>query len=227
MIYRIWHGYTTLANAPVYEALLKREIFHGIESRKLEGFRGIELIRRTLGDEEEFITIMRFDAIDDIKAFTGEDYETAYVPAEARKVLKRFDARAQHYELRESRSYGMTLLAIAHVQLAMPKGEEAKARAFYGGVLGLAELEKPPRLATRGGAWFGSGAVQVHLGVEDDFRPALKAHPALTTTCGSALRARLAAAGYPVIDDDAIPGTRRFYTADGFGNRIEIIETDI
>lgn len=106
MIYRIWHGYTTLENAPVYEALLKREIFHGIENKKLDGFRGIDLIRRRNGDEEEFVTIMRFESIGNVKAFTGEDYETAYVPAEARKVLKRFDGRSQHYELRESRSYG-------------------------------------------------------------------------------------------------------------------------
>ncbi len=105
MIYRIWHGYTTPENADAYEALLKREIFHGIEQKKLAGFRGIELLRRSAGGEEEFITIMRFDSLDNIKAFTGEDYETAYVPAEARKVLKRFDARSQHYELRESRAY--------------------------------------------------------------------------------------------------------------------------
>jgi antibiotic biosynthesis monooxygenase (ABM) superfamily enzyme len=105
MIYRIWHGYTTPENGDVYEALLKREIFHGIEQKKLEGFRGIDLIRRRNGDEEEFVTIMRFDDIENIKAFTGPDYETAYVPAEARKVLKRFDARSQHYELRESRDY--------------------------------------------------------------------------------------------------------------------------
>jgi antibiotic biosynthesis monooxygenase (ABM) superfamily enzyme len=105
MIFRIWHGYTTPENADTYEALLKREIFHGIEQKKLDGFRGIELLRRSVGDEVEFITIMRFDSIDNIKAFTGEDYETAYVPAEARRVLKRFDPRSQHYELRESRSY--------------------------------------------------------------------------------------------------------------------------
>jgi len=105
MIYRIWHGYTTVENAPIYEALLKREIFHAIERKHLAGFRGIDLIRRRADDEEEFITIMRFEALDDIKAFTGEEYETAYVPAEARKVLKRFDARSQHYELRESRTY--------------------------------------------------------------------------------------------------------------------------
>jgi antibiotic biosynthesis monooxygenase (ABM) superfamily enzyme len=105
MIFRIWHGYTSLENAAIYEALLKREIFHGIEQKKLAGFRGIDLIRRRNGDEEEFITIMRFDTLDNIRAFTGDDYETAYVPAEARKVLKRFDGRSQHYELRESRSY--------------------------------------------------------------------------------------------------------------------------
>jgi len=110
MIYRIWHGYTTLENAEAYEALLKSEIFHGIESKKIEGFRGIDLIRRRSGDEEEFITIMRFDRIDDVKAFTGEDYEKAYVPDAARKVLKRFDPRSQHYELRESRSYPNTVI---------------------------------------------------------------------------------------------------------------------
>ncbi len=105
MIYRIWHGYTTHENAPIYEALIKQEIFQGIENKQLKGFRGIELIRRRNANEEEFITIMRFESLTDIKAFTGEDYETAYVPAEARKVLKHFDARSQHYELRESRNY--------------------------------------------------------------------------------------------------------------------------
>jgi antibiotic biosynthesis monooxygenase (ABM) superfamily enzyme len=105
MIYRVWHGYTAPDNAETYEALLKREIFHGIEQRKMQGFRGIDLLRRRNGGEEEFITIMRFDSIASVKSFTGEDYETAYVPEAARQVLKRFDARSQHYELRESRSY--------------------------------------------------------------------------------------------------------------------------
>jgi antibiotic biosynthesis monooxygenase (ABM) superfamily enzyme len=105
MILRIWHGYTAPENADAYEGLLKREIFHGIEGKALPGFSGIELLRRELGDEVEFITMMRFASIDDVKAFTGEDYETAYVPEAARKVLKRFDQRSQHYELRESRSY--------------------------------------------------------------------------------------------------------------------------
>ena len=105
MILRIWHGYTTPDNADAYEALLKREIFHGIEGKHLPGFGGIELLRRSIGDEVEFITIMRFESIENVKAFTGDDYEAAYVPETARKVLKRFDARSQHYELRESRFY--------------------------------------------------------------------------------------------------------------------------
>ena len=105
MILRIWHGYTTPGNADAYESLLKREIFHDIEGKNLPGFRGIELLRRSSGNEVEFVTVMRFDRIEDVKAFTGEDYEAAYVPEAARQVLKRFDARSQHYELRESRSY--------------------------------------------------------------------------------------------------------------------------
>jgi heme-degrading monooxygenase HmoA len=105
MIYRIWHGYTTVENADEYERLLRSEIFHGIEAMQLDGFRGIDMIRRRVGDEEEFVTIMRFESLDDVKAFTGDDFETAYVPEAARRVLKRYDARSQHYELRESRVY--------------------------------------------------------------------------------------------------------------------------
>ena len=119
----------------------------------------------------------------------------------------------------------MTFLSvIEHVQLAMPKGEEAKARAFYGEVLGMKELDKPSILSKRGGAWFASGAVQVHPGIEDDFRPAKKAHPAFTTSKGPIVRARLTAAGYLVRDDDAIAGISRFFTDDCFGNRLEFIE---
>jgi antibiotic biosynthesis monooxygenase (ABM) superfamily enzyme len=105
MILRIWHGYTTPENADAYEALLKQEVFYGIEDKALPGFSSIELLRRELGDEVEFVTVMRFEGIQDVKAFTGEDYETAYVPDAARRVLKRFDERSQHYELRESRTY--------------------------------------------------------------------------------------------------------------------------
>lgn len=105
MIKRIWHGYTTPDRADSYEALLKAEVIRGIEGKHIPGFRKIEVLRRPLGDEVEFITIMEFDSIDSVKAFVGEDYEACYVPDAARAILKRFDDRSQHYELRDSRSY--------------------------------------------------------------------------------------------------------------------------
>ncbi len=100
MISRIWHGWTTPANADVYEALLKEEIFVGIADRQIAGYRGIHLLRRDLGDEVEFVTIMWFDTLDAVRAFAGEDYEVAVVPPKARAVLSRFDARSQHYEVK-------------------------------------------------------------------------------------------------------------------------------
>lgn len=103
MIVRIWHGYTTNAKADIYESLLKEEIFAGIQDRHIPGFHGIDLLRRELENEVEFVTIMRFDSIDSVRVFAGEDYEAAYVPTSARAVLKRFDDRSQHYQLRESR----------------------------------------------------------------------------------------------------------------------------
>jgi catechol 2,3-dioxygenase-like lactoylglutathione lyase family enzyme len=118
------------------------------------------------------------------------------------------------------------ITAIDHVQLAMPAGQEAKARDFYIGIFGMTEIDKPSVLAKRGGAWFASGDVQIHLGVEDEFRPAKKAHPALRVEKSEILRFIISEAGYPVKDDDAIPGTKRFYTEDCFGNRIEIICQD-
>jgi catechol 2,3-dioxygenase-like lactoylglutathione lyase family enzyme len=118
------------------------------------------------------------------------------------------------------------IIAIDHVQLAMPKGEEAKARAFYEGILGMKEIAKPELLAKRGGAWFESGKVQIHLGVEDDFRPAKKAHVAIVVERNFGLRKILTDASFPVKDDDMIPGVKRFYTDDTFGNRIEIIEIE-
>jgi heme-degrading monooxygenase HmoA len=100
MISRIWHGWTTPANADAYEALLKSEIFVGIQNRRIEGYRGIQLFRRNVGDEVEFITVMWFDSIDAVRAFSGEDYEVAVVPPKARELLSRFDARSLHYEVR-------------------------------------------------------------------------------------------------------------------------------
>ncbi len=100
MIYRIWHGWTSPENADDYEALLKDEIFTGIQERGIPGFRGIELLRRNLWETVEFVTIMRFDTIEAVKQFAGEDYETAVVPPKARMLLAYYDERSQHYELR-------------------------------------------------------------------------------------------------------------------------------
>jgi catechol 2,3-dioxygenase-like lactoylglutathione lyase family enzyme len=116
------------------------------------------------------------------------------------------------------------IVGIDHVQLAMPRGREADARAFYGDVLGMEEIPKPANLAARGGVWFAAGDRQVHLGVEDDFRPARKAHPALRVEDHDALRSRLAEGGYAPYEDEPLPGYRRFYVADPFGNRLEFIE---
>ncbi|HKF03525.1 MAG TPA: VOC family protein [Candidatus Sulfotelmatobacter sp.] len=113
--------------------------------------------------------------------------------------------------------------SIDHVQLAMPAGKEDDARAFYGKLLGMFEIEKPAELRKRGGCWFQSGIVQVHLGVEPEFRPARKAHPALRCADYDRLTARLKSAGMEVIDDSTIPGVRRCHISDPFGNRIELI----
>ena len=119
----------------------------------------------------------------------------------------------------------MKILSIDHVQLAMPAGEEEKARAFYTDLLGFTEIPKPPDLAKRGGAWFEAGAVQLHLGVEADFHPARKAHPAFLVDELDALIARVQAAGYET--DTAQPpldGYKRAHIFDPFGNRIELME---
>jgi len=100
MISRIWHGWTAPRNGDAYEDLLREEVFTGIKARRIEGFRTIQLLRRTAGDEIEFVTIMEFDSLDAVRVFAGEDYEAAVVPPEARALLTRFDARSQHYEIR-------------------------------------------------------------------------------------------------------------------------------
>jgi catechol 2,3-dioxygenase-like lactoylglutathione lyase family enzyme len=115
----------------------------------------------------------------------------------------------------------MTVTGIDHVQVAAPAGCEAEARAFYGELLGLEELPKPEPLAARGGCWFRAGAQELHVGVEEPFTPARKAHPSFVVTDLDALAARLAGAGIEVAYDDLIPGTRRFEAADPFGNRLE------
>jgi hypothetical protein len=100
MIGRIWHGWTSLENAESYERLLKGEIFKGIQEREIPGYHGINLFRREIDGEVEFITLMWFDSIEAVRDFAGDDYEAAVVPEKARAVLKRFDARSQHYEMR-------------------------------------------------------------------------------------------------------------------------------
>lgn len=115
-------------------------------------------------------------------------------------------------------------IGLHHVQLAAPVGSEDRLRWFYGTVLGLTEVPKPPALAARGGAWFRSGALELHLGIEADFRPARKAHPGLLVDDLDALVTRLAGHGVGVDWDDNFPGFRRCYVADPHGNRLELLE---
>ena len=112
---------------------------------------------------------------------------------------------------------------IDHVQLAAPAGCEDAARRFFGELLGLAEIEKPEPLRSRGGVWFRVGAQQLHVGVEDGFTPARKAHPAFSAGDYDELRERLRVAGVEITDDGSIPGIRRCYVADPWGNRIELV----
>jgi hypothetical protein len=98
LISRVWHGWTTHANAPVYERLLQTEILPGIAAKDLPGYHGAHLLRRDLGGEVEFVTILWFESLDGVRALSGEDYEVAYVPPQARAALSRFDAKSQHYD---------------------------------------------------------------------------------------------------------------------------------
>lgn len=117
----------------------------------------------------------------------------------------------------------MSVLGLDHVQLAMPVNGEDTARSFYGDILGMPELSKPDELAGRGGVWFACGALQLHLGVEADFRPARKAHPALLVDDFSDLLTRLRQAKHTPREDTALPGVTRCFVDDPFGNRIELI----
>jgi len=118
----------------------------------------------------------------------------------------------------------MAITGLHHVQLAMPRGREDDARSFYVGVLGFEEVPKPENLAGNGGVWFRSGAADVHLGVEDDFRPARKAHPAFLVEDLAGLVKRCEGAGYAVTCNEPLPGYDRGYVADPFGNRIELLQ---
>lgn len=104
MIARIWHGYTKPEHESVYEIMLKEEIFTGIRDRKINGFIDIQLLKRKLDNEVEFVTIMRFDSISSVKEFAGNDYEKAVVYKDAKPLLLRYDERSQHYEIKQSLS---------------------------------------------------------------------------------------------------------------------------
>ncbi len=114
---------------------------------------------------------------------------------------------------------------IDHVQMAAPKGCEAAAREFYGSLLGLREIEKPISLRGRGGCWFQCGDQQLHIGVESDFLPAKKGHPAFAVAELDQLRENLIGHAVKITDDDSLPGTRRFFAEDPWGNRLEFLET--
>jgi len=116
------------------------------------------------------------------------------------------------------------LTGLDHIQLAMPKGEESLARHFYGELLGLTEIPKPEPLAGRGGCWFEGQGIQIHLGVESEFQPAKKAHPAFLVSDLEAFRTHLLAVNVPITPDNTLPHVRRFYAADPFGNRLEFIQ---
>jgi len=118
----------------------------------------------------------------------------------------------------------MRVEQIDHVQLAMPRGREAEARAFYDGILGIPEIPKPANLVNRGGCWFARGSLKIHLGVEDDFRPARKAHPAFLVKDLPTLMGRIEAAGFLTNVDEPLEGYERIYVDDPFGNRIELME---
>ena len=116
------------------------------------------------------------------------------------------------------------ITAVDHVQLAAPPGSEERLRAYYVGVLGMTEIPKPPVLAARGGCWFQAGGMQLHLGIENDFRAPKKAHPGLRVTGIEEYGARLATHGAQVEWDANLPGHRRFYSYDPVGNRLEFLE---
>ena len=118
----------------------------------------------------------------------------------------------------------MAFLGFHHVQLVMPPGREAEAVRFYGDVLGFDQVPKPPNLITRGGCWFRSGQVEIHLGVEEPFTPARKAHPAFLVEDLGVVERRLVAAGVAPALDEQLEGHRRLYVSDPFGNRLELVE---
>lgn len=124
MIARIWHGWTTPANADAYERLLRTEIFPGVAGRGIAGYRGIQLLRRDAGAEVEFVTLMWFDSLDAVRAFAGDDHETAVVPPRARALLSRFDAHSAHYEVMEDQRFPLHGALLNDVAPAAPVAQD-------------------------------------------------------------------------------------------------------
>lgn len=153
----------------------------------------------------------------------GRTVTVPFIPASVMQGASLDQARAQVAAVVAAQSH-LTLQAIDHVQVAIPPGGEDRARAFYKDLLGLPEQPKPPELAKRGGCWFESERVRVHLGVETPFTPARKAHIAFRVDDVPGLAARARAAGYQVVDDDDLPGHERIYVYDPFGNRLEFLK---
>jgi catechol 2,3-dioxygenase-like lactoylglutathione lyase family enzyme len=172
-----------------------------------------------------FVTIFpaSFIAIFALVRAKGRAVSIPYAPASMMSSTTLDQARAQVGAAIQAHQQ-LTLQAIDHVQVAIPRGGENRARAFYKDLLGLPEQPKPPVLAKRGGAWFESAAVKVHCGVEDPFAPAKKAHIAFRVGDVQGLAARARAAGYEVVDDDLLEGHERIYIYDPFGNRLEFLK---
>ncbi|WP_153397683.1 VOC family protein [Ornithinicoccus halotolerans] len=118
------------------------------------------------------------------------------------------------------------VVGLHHVQVVVPAGSEERVRGYYGGVLGLPEIEQPPAIAARGGVWFAAGEQELHVGVEEPFRPARKAHPCFLVADLDAVAEAVESAGGEVRWDEQIPGVRRFHTDDLFGNRVEVRQAD-
>jgi catechol 2,3-dioxygenase-like lactoylglutathione lyase family enzyme len=154
-----------------------------------------------------------------IIAWTGESAKSGKL-----WVLGQFEIQSVHSGKSCPSEVSVRIKEIEHVQLAMPRGKESEARNFYEGVLGIPEVAKPPNLAKRGGCWFVRDKLRIHLGVENDFRAARKAHPALLVEDLPALKTVIKAAGYSFNTDEPLEGYDRIYVNDPFGNRIELME---
>ena len=154
----------------------------------------------------------------------GATYSTRPIVSLFRTLGGRWAQRGPTSWSHNGKTVSVSVLRLDHVQLAMPAGCEADAVAFYDGLLGIPEVVKPPNLAARGGCWFERGDLKVHLGVDRDFRPATKAHPALLVDNVRELARAIGAAGFQVVDDEPLAGYERVYVDDPFGNRIELME---